>query len=90
MVKRKNEKIKNKAFTIIELLVVIAIIAVLAAIVLVNVNSFRAKDRDARRKADMVQMQKALLAYFVDNGSYPVANWWGECDGFGKPSLIRR
>ena len=61
----------NKGFTLIELLVVIAIIGVLAAVVLVSLNSTRAKARDSRRFADMAQLQKALELYYDDNGKYP-------------------
>jgi len=60
-------------FTLIELIVVIAIIAVLSAIVLVNVNGYTAKARDARRRADITQIQKALEMYYADNSRYPNA-----------------
>jgi prepilin-type N-terminal cleavage/methylation domain-containing protein len=82
-------KKSQKGFTIIELIVVIAIISLLASIVLVNVNGFMAKARDARRKSELVQMQKALIMYYADNGSYPStpSAWWGTCSGFGTHDL---
>ena len=64
--------IKQKGFTLIELLVVIAIIGLLASIVLVSVNSAREKARDARRKADLHQIQLALEMYYDNNGHYPM------------------
>lgn len=63
---------RNKGFTLIELLVVIAIIGILASIVLASLNSARQKSRDARRIADVKQIQLALELYFDGNsGKYP-------------------
>lgn len=62
---------KNKAFTLIELLVVIAIIGILSTLAVVALQSSRADSRDAKRLADVRQIQKALEMYFLENGSYP-------------------
>ena len=62
---------KNKGFTLIELLVVIAIIGILSSVVLASLNSARKKSRDARRVADIKQLQLAAELYFDANGSYP-------------------
>jgi general secretion pathway protein G len=66
---------RERGFTLIELLVVIAIIGLLSAVVLASLNSARAKGRDARRIADLKQLQLALeLAYDASNpDEYPDA-----------------
>ena len=65
---------KNKSFsgfTLIELLVVITIIGILATVGLASFRSAQAKSRDARRKADLVNIQKALEMYLNDKDVYP-------------------
>ncbi|OHA07206.1 MAG: hypothetical protein A2934_03390 [Candidatus Sungbacteria bacterium RIFCSPLOWO2_01_FULL_47_10] len=66
-----SKKAGGKGFTLIELLVVIAIIGILASIVLASLNTARRKSRDARRVADIKQIQLALELYFDDNTEYP-------------------
>jgi len=62
---------KKKGFTLIELLVVIAIIGILSSVVLASLNTARLKSRDAKRVADIKQVQVALELYFDDNRKYP-------------------
>ncbi|MBI1999426.1 MAG: prepilin-type N-terminal cleavage/methylation domain-containing protein [Parcubacteria group bacterium] len=64
---------RRGGFTLIELLVVIAIIGILSAVVLASLNTARQKSRDAKRVADVKQLQLALELYFDDNSSYPSA-----------------
>jgi prepilin-type N-terminal cleavage/methylation domain-containing protein len=70
-----NYKLQTKrGFTLIELLVVIAIIGVLASVVLASLNTARLKSRDARRIADIKQIQLALELYYdANSASYPTA-----------------
>jgi len=69
---KKILPIKNaKGFTLIELLVVIAIIALLASVVLVALNTARAKARNAKRVADVNQIRKALTIFYNYCDSYP-------------------
>ncbi len=63
----------KRGFTLIELLVVIAIIGILSSIVLASLNSARKKGRDARRVADIKQLQLALELYYDANSQYPAA-----------------
>lgn len=65
-------KKSQKGFTLVELLVVIAIIGVLASVVLASLNSARKKSRDAKRVADIKQIQLALELFFDSRGNtYP-------------------
>lgn len=61
-----------KGFSIIELLVVIAVITLLAIIGIVALNSSREKARDAKRIADIRQIQTALELYYSDEDEYPI------------------
>ncbi len=61
---------KSKGFTIIELLVVIAIIAVLTAIVLVNVTGYITKGKVAAEKGDMASIQTNAAVWFDANSTY--------------------
>lgn len=69
---KKELKIRNqKAFTLIELLVVIAIIGILAALIIANLSTARARARDTQRKAHLQQIATALQMYFDVNNNYP-------------------
>ncbi len=61
----------KRGFTLIELLVVIAIIAMLASVILASLNSARSKSRDARREADVKELQTAVEEYISANQAPP-------------------
>lgn len=69
---------KKKAFTLIELLVVIAIIGVLATLAVVALQQARQNARDAKRMADMKQVQTALELFFSENNRYPSDEEWAD------------
>jgi len=73
----------NKGFTLIELLVVIAIIGLLSSVVLASLNSARQKARDARRVADLKQIQTAMELYYDTCKQYPatLATTANNCTG---------
>lgn len=88
------QKFKNgtSGFTLIELLVVIAIIGLLASVVLLSLNSARAKSRDAKRIADVKLIANAMELYYNENSSYPaqttnlVPNYLGTWPKYPSPS----
>lgn len=61
----------KKAFTLIELLIVIVILGVLASLITGNFITSLKKGRDARRKGDLEQIQRALEMYYEDKRAYP-------------------
>jgi len=70
---RNKQRGRRPGFTLIELLVVIAIIGLLATLAIVAFGSARTKARDAKRKADIAMLQKALDMYYLSNGQYPAS-----------------
>lgn len=69
----RNKK-KSSGFTLIELLVVIAILGILTTVGLGSFRTSQVKGRDAQRKNDLSQIQKALEMYYNDNGKYPLTS----------------
>lgn len=64
-------KAQKNAFTLIELLLAMALLAVLALLLIGNFNTTLKRGRDAQRKNDLSQIQKALELYYEDNKTYP-------------------
>ncbi|MDP2944729.1 MAG: prepilin-type N-terminal cleavage/methylation domain-containing protein [bacterium] len=65
-------KHNKPGFTLIELLVVIAIIGLLSTLSILALNTARARARDAKRIADVKQIQTALEMYYNDTSDYPI------------------
>lgn len=68
----------NNGFTLIELLVVVGIIGILTGLVTVNLQGARERARDAQRKGNLDQIQKALELYKNDRDpqQYPDDSTW--------------
>jgi len=66
-----NAKKRKFGFTLIELLVVVTIIGIIAAIVLISLQSVRMKARDSRRVSDIRQLMLAFELYYDDHLEYP-------------------
>jgi general secretion pathway protein G len=94
---RKKFKI---GFTLIELLVVISIIAILAVMILINIEAANKQTRDAQRKKDLSAISAALDNYKATSKSYPLSSaagcsssglsvaWAGYADNTCLASLI--
>jgi prepilin-type N-terminal cleavage/methylation domain-containing protein len=72
---RKSVFSRQSGFTIIELLLVVVLIGILSGFLIsvINVNTLRARGRDAQRASDLKRLQTALELYFTDNRSYPAS-----------------
>ncbi|MFN4212430.1 MAG: type II secretion system protein [Microgenomates group bacterium] len=67
----------KKGFTLLELILVIVILGVLATLISGNFITSLKKGRDARRKADLEQIQRALEMYYEDKKAYPSSITFG-------------
>lgn len=67
------KKYKSRGFTLVELLVVIAVIGVILGLAVPNFFAARERARDAQRKSDLSQIQKAFELYKGDQAveQYP-------------------
>ena len=62
----------KRGFTIIELLVVIAIIGMIASLAFIQLDSARARARDAEREQKIKSIQGALALYITNKRAFPV------------------
>lgn len=75
----------TRGFTIVELLIVIVVIGILAALVLNSFSQAQAKARNSQTASVVTAYKKAIIAYAVENGSYPIVG--AACLGDGYPDL---
>jgi len=78
----------KKGFTIIELLVVIAIIAVLAAIVLVNVTQYINKGKDAAARGNLATLSTNSAIWIDGGGTNTLANFLASSGGTSVTSAL--
>ena len=69
----ENPMQNKKGFTLIELMIVVAIIAILAMIAVPMYQRYIERSRNAAAQSMLQQISTALVAYSVDNQSYPAA-----------------
>lgn len=64
----------QQGFTLVEMLIVIGVLGILSAALLMTLDpvSQIQKSRDAKRKEDLTEMQRALEIFYQDHGWYPV------------------
>ncbi len=81
--------LRPRGFTLIELLVVIAIIGILSSIVIGGLSTARQSGNDARRIADVKNIQVALALYYLDNNHYPCAIYANPAGAGCSPSFFQ-
>lgn len=64
----------QRGFTLMELMIVMVIIGILTSIIGGSFMQSKLKARDAQRKNDLGQVQRALESYYNDHGTYPPAS----------------
>jgi prepilin-type N-terminal cleavage/methylation domain-containing protein len=72
------KKLQN-GFTLMELLIVISIIAILLAVVLLNVRGQIARAMDSKRKTDLYTLRQSFEDYYNDHNSFPIQSMINNC-----------
>lgn len=73
---------KNQhGFTLIEIIIAMAIVAILSGVGFSAYTASLQRSRDAERKAELNQIQRALEVYLMDHGLYPEATVDHKIDG---------
>jgi len=84
----------RKSFTLLEMLVVIGIVSILVSLGIASYSTVQKKARDARRKSDLISMQKVLeQCYAINSYAYPAISGTGttsitaDCSGVGGQNM---
>lgn len=75
----------RRGFTIVELLIVVVVIAILATITVVAYNGIQVRAWNSKAVSNVDVYRKALMAYAVENNSYPSYGAYSVCLGGGYP-----
>lgn len=78
---------RKPGFTLIELLVVIAIVSIIAVLGMISLSNARMKSRDAKRVADIKQVQVALEMFYDTNSRYPTEDEWATNSLYSTSSI---
>lgn len=70
---------KEIGFTLVEVLVVVAIIAVISSILLLSVQKYKMRSRDAQRISDLNKIVGALELYYSDHHYFPPSACGYDC-----------
>jgi type II secretory pathway pseudopilin PulG len=72
----KTSSFFPRGLTLIGLVIIVVIIGLLAGgiIIFLDPSAQLQKSRDAQRKSDLSEIQKALEVYYQDNNSYPIGD----------------
>ncbi len=60
-----------KGLTLVELLITVSIVSLLASVVFMSINDARIQSRDAKRVVEVDQIEKAIVAYSLNNNGVP-------------------
>jgi len=86
---KKISSLKN-GFTLVELMIVIVIIGVLTTLIIVSLDNTKMTARNARRLADIKQIQLALKMYYNDAGEFPASITAGSSISRGGANYMLR
>ncbi len=80
----------KRGFTLLELMVVIAVVAILAALLVINLQGISADAKNSVAKSDLRNIKTALIMYEAHFNLLPPQEDWEECLQNDDPRIIDR